>query len=74
MSAANGHISEFRELRAERLGRYLEDRLIRIKGGCVGGRLLAEQLMAFPEGEHDDFPDALEMALRTMIRLWNKSR
>jgi len=63
-----------KEIRIERLGRYLEDRLIRIKGGSVGGRLLSEQLMAFPEGEHDDFPDALEMALRTMIRLWNKGR
>jgi hypothetical protein len=25
----------------------------------------------FPVGDHDDGPDALEMALRLMIELWN---
>jgi hypothetical protein len=30
-----------------------------------------QQLMDFPVGDHDDGPDALEMALRTMIELWN---
>ena len=60
-----------KEIRIERLGEYFEQRILRLKGGSTGARILAEQLMTFPNGEHDDFPDALEMALRTMIRLWN---
>jgi phage terminase large subunit-like protein len=29
-----------------------------------GGRLLVDQLMDFPNADHDDGPDALEMAIR----------
>jgi len=57
--------------RIARLGPYLENRTLRLKGDSTGARLLGEQLMTFPNGDHDDFPDSLEMALRTMIRLWN---
>lgn len=46
-------------------------RNLRLLGGSTGARVLAEQLMTFPNGDHDDFPDSLEMGLRTMIRLWN---
>lgn len=60
-----------KEVRIERLGPYLRDRLLRLRGDSTGARTLAEQLMTFPEGEHDDFPDSLEMGLRTMIKLWN---
>jgi predicted phage terminase large subunit-like protein len=60
-----------KEVRIRRLGPYLEQRTLRLKGGSTGARVLAEQLMTFPEGEHDDFPDALEMALRTMIKVHN---
>lgn len=62
-----------KETRIRRLGPYLENRTLRLRGDSTGARLLGEQLMTFPNGEHDDFPDALEMALRTMIRLWNAS-
>ncbi len=60
-----------KEVRIRRLGSYLEDRILQLRGGSTGARLLAEQLMTFPNGEHDDFPDSLEMGIRTMIRLWN---
>lgn len=60
-----------KQVRIRRLGPYLENRTLRLKGGSTGARLLAEQLMTFPNGDHDDFPDSLEMGLRTMIRLWN---
>ena len=60
-----------KQVRIRRLGPYLEQRTLRLKGGSTGARVLAEQLMTFPGGEHDDFPDALEMALRTMIALHN---
>lgn len=62
-----------KELRISRLGDKLRERLLRLKADSPGARLLAEQMMVFPNGEHDDFPDSLEMALRTMISLWNKA-
>jgi predicted phage terminase large subunit-like protein len=60
-----------KEIRIERLGPRLADHLLRLKGDSPGARLLAEQLMTFPQGDHDDFPDALEMAIRTMIKICN---
>jgi hypothetical protein len=33
--------------------------------------LLVDQMKDFPVGEHDDGPDALEMAIRLSIELWN---
>lgn len=50
-------------LRISRLGAYLEQGLLRIRDN-EGGRLLVSQLQEFPLGDHDDGPDALEMALR----------
>ena len=52
-----------KEVRIRRLSPYIADRKIRILDD-PGGRLLVEQLMDFPTGEHDDGPDALEMAVR----------
>ncbi len=63
-----------KELRIKRLGDPLRERQIRLKGGSPGARLLAEQLMTFPNGDHDDGPDALEMALRTMNNLLRVTR
>jgi hypothetical protein len=42
----------------------LSQRRIRFKGGSPGARRLVEQLRDFPNGDHDDGPDALEMAIR----------
>jgi hypothetical protein len=54
-----------------RLGTYLAQRKLRFKQRSGGTSLLVEQLRDFAVGEHDDRPDALEMALRLMIQLWN---
>lgn len=55
--------------RLRRLGGYLSE--VDERFGCKlrirdtpGGRLLAAQLKDFPLGEHDDCPDALELAIR----------
>ncbi len=37
---------------------------MRFKSDSPGTRLLVDQLREFPSGDHDDGPDALEMALR----------
>lgn len=51
-------------VRIRRLGPYLSSRRIKFKDHCPSTRLLVEQLKEFPVGDHDDGPDALEMALR----------
>jgi predicted phage terminase large subunit-like protein len=51
-------------VRIRRLTPYLAKGQIRFKGGSKGARLLVEQLRDFPNGDHDDGPDALEMAIR----------
>ncbi len=54
-------------IRISRIGPYLEQGLLRIRDN-EGGRLLVSQLQEFPLGDHDDGPDALEMALRLVGR------
>jgi phage terminase large subunit-like protein len=51
--------------RIRRLTPYLQRRLIRFKNTTDSRRGVA-QLEAWPHSEHDDFPDALEMAVRLM--------
>jgi hypothetical protein len=53
-----------KQVRIRRLGPYLSSRRLRFKNGSAGTRLLVEQLQQFPIGDHDDGPDAAEMALR----------
>jgi predicted phage terminase large subunit-like protein len=53
-----------KETRIRRLGPYLSNRRIKFKSGSPGTRLLVEQLKEFPLADHDDGPDALEMAIR----------
>lgn len=55
-----------KHVRIRRLGPLLANRVLRFKGGSTGAKLLVEQLQTFPNGDHDDGPDALEMALRVM--------
>lgn len=50
-------------LRVSSLGPMLADGLFVFKD-TAGCRLLVDQLGAFPRGDHDDGPDALEMAVR----------
>jgi predicted phage terminase large subunit-like protein len=51
-------------VRIRRLGPYLSSRRILFRGDSPSTRLLVEQLRQFPVGDHDDGPDALEMAIR----------
>lgn len=51
-------------VRVRRLGPLLAARRIRFRRNSPGTRLLVEQLQSFPVGDHDDGPDALEMAVR----------
>jgi predicted phage terminase large subunit-like protein len=60
-----------KQVRIRRLGPYLAQRKLRFKSRSPGTALLIQQLRDFPVGDHDDGPDALEMALRLMIELWN---
>ena len=53
-------------VRIRRLTPHLAAGRIRFKGDSPGARLLVEQLRDFPNGDHDDGPDALEMALRVL--------
>jgi predicted phage terminase large subunit-like protein len=53
-----------KQVRIRRLGPYLSSRRMRFKTNSPGTRLLVEQLQEFPIGDHDDGPDALEMAIR----------
>lgn len=55
-------------IRIRKLGGWLAQRRIRLlnTSGC---RLLVEQLKDFPLGDHDDGPDALEMAIRMLSEL-----
>jgi len=55
-------------VRIRRLGQYITRRELRVLDDR-GGRLLVSQLMEFPHGEHDDGPDALEMAVRLVLEL-----
>jgi predicted phage terminase large subunit-like protein len=51
-------------VRIRRLGPLLAARRVRFKTNSPGTRMLIEQLKDFPIANHDDGPDAAEMALR----------
>jgi len=51
-------------VRIRRLTSYLTADMLRFKGDSPGAKLLVQQLKDFPNGDHDDGPDALEMAIR----------
>jgi predicted phage terminase large subunit-like protein len=55
-------------VRIRRLGPYLKAGRVRFRN-TPGARLLVDQLREFPEGPHDDGPDAFEMAVRTAAEL-----
>ena len=57
-----------KELRIRRLGPAIVRRELRI-ADTPGGRLLYKQLRDWPMSDHDDGPDALEMALRLMTEM-----
>lgn len=57
-----------KELRIGRLGPYLARKELMFKN-TPSNRLLVHQLKEFPNGQHDDGPDALEMAIRLGLEL-----
>lgn len=59
-------------VRIRRLTPYLAQDRLRFKGDSNGARLLVEQLRDFPNADHDDGPDALEMAIRLAGQLLNE--
>lgn len=61
------HITNYlpKLLRIRRLGPWLANRELRF-ADSAGARLVVDQLKQFPQGPHDDGPDALEMAIRVM--------
>jgi predicted phage terminase large subunit-like protein len=58
-----------KRVRIRRLGPYLASRRLRFKSESASTRLVVDQLREFPSAEHDDGPDALEMALRLALEL-----
>ncbi|MGA7700799.1 MAG: phage terminase large subunit, partial [Thermoguttaceae bacterium] len=56
-------------VRIRRLGPYLSTHRVRFKTNSPGTKLLVEQLQEFPIADHDDGPDALEMALRLAVEI-----
>ena len=56
-------------VRIRRLGPYLAGRRLRFKNNSPSTRLLVEQLKQFPVADHDDGPDAVEMAVRLAAEL-----
>ena len=63
--------SENKILRIQRLGSSLAHRHIKLRRSA-GTELLVDQLRRFPVAEHDDLPDALEMALRLIDEIWRQ--
>ncbi len=63
-----------KEIRIRQLGPLLCNRLIRFKGGSPGAKKLVKQLQNFPHDEHDDGPDALHIAMETLMGAWGAKR
>ena len=55
--------------RGESENPYLAARRLRMKSDSPPTRLLVNQLREFPVADHDDGPDALEMAVRLLEHL-----
>ncbi len=58
-------------VRIRTLGPYLAQRRLRFLSRGALTRLLVDQLRDFPLGDHDDGPDALEMAIRLASELFH---
>lgn len=67
--AIHNHVNK--QVRIRRLGPYLSQRRLRFLQTSASTRLLVDQLRDFPQGGHDDGPDALEMALRLAEELFH---
>ena len=63
------HNTDNKLLRIRRLGPALAQHRLRFNAGSWGAREVVNQLRDFPIGDHDDGPDALEMAFRLLAEL-----
>jgi predicted phage terminase large subunit-like protein len=63
----DNHVNKL--VRIRRLGPHLATGRLKMKSNSPGTALLVDQLRDFPAGDHDDGPDALEMALRLAEQL-----
>lgn len=63
----DNHVNKL--VRIRRLGPYLAGRRLKFKSNSAGTQLLVDQLRDFPAADHDDGPDALEMAVRLAEQL-----
>ena len=63
------HNADNKLLRSRRLGPALAQHRLRFNAGSWGAREVVNQLRDFPIGDHDDGPDALEMAFRLLGEL-----
>jgi predicted phage terminase large subunit-like protein len=61
-----------KQVRIRRLGPYLSTHRLRFKSESPSTRLLVQQLQEFPVGDHDDGPDAAEMAIRLAAELLSR--
>lgn len=57
-----------KQIRISRLGLWLRLHRIKVRNNA-GGQLLVKQLKEFPNGQHDDANDALEMSIRLLVSL-----
>jgi predicted phage terminase large subunit-like protein len=64
ISACLIHNAVSKLIRIRRIGPLLARRRLRFLSGSPSTSLLVDQLRDFPLGDHDDGPDALEMAVR----------
>jgi predicted phage terminase large subunit-like protein len=64
---ANNHVPKI--IRIRRLTPYLAQQRLKFKADSPGAQRLVQQLRDFPYADHDDGPDALEMALRLTEQL-----
>jgi predicted phage terminase large subunit-like protein len=65
------HNTASKLVRIRRLGPYLSQHRLKFLSRSASTRLLVDQLSDFPNGAHDDGPDALEMALRLAEEVWH---
>jgi predicted phage terminase large subunit-like protein len=61
-----------KEVRIRRLTEALCQRKMRFQARSPGTQTLVQQMKVFPNGDHDDGPDALEFARRLAIKLLRK--
>jgi predicted phage terminase large subunit-like protein len=60
-----------KEVRIRRLTPYLAQKRIKFLRKSPGSQLCVQQMKDFPVGDHDDGPDALEMAIRVAQGVYN---